>query len=83
MLHQFDAVLGTGQAAGYSKAISAPTVVLHGSQDPMLQPHNGRAVTAAIPGARYVVIDGMGHDLPQPVWRPVVETLTENFSRRI
>jgi hypothetical protein len=29
-----------------------------------------------------VVIDGMGHDLPQPVWRPVVETLTENFARR-
>jgi hypothetical protein len=28
-----------------------------------------------------VVIDGMGHDLPEPVWRPVVETLTENFSR--
>jgi hypothetical protein len=26
-----------------------------------------------------VVIDGMGHDLPEPVWRPVVEALTENF----
>jgi pimeloyl-ACP methyl ester carboxylesterase len=82
MLRQFDAVLGTGSLLGYSKAITAPTVVLHGSQDPMLRPGNGRAVAAAIPGARYVVIDGMGHDLPQPVWRPVVETLTENFWRR-
>jgi len=26
------------------------------------------------------VIDGMGHDLPKPVWRPIVETLTENFA---
>ena len=81
MLRQFDAVLGTGSLLRFSKAIIAPTVVLHGSHDPMLRPRNGRAVAAAIPGARYVVIDGMGHDLPEAVWRPIVETLTENFAR--
>ena len=81
MLRQFDAVLGTGSLLGYSKAITAPTVVLHGSHDPMLRPRNGRAVAAAIPGARFVVIDGMGHDLPEPVWRPIVEALTENFAQ--
>jgi pimeloyl-ACP methyl ester carboxylesterase len=81
MLRQFDAVLGTGSLLRFSKAITAPTVVLHGSHDPMLRPRNGRAVAAAIPDARYVVIDGMGHDLPEPVWRPIVETLTENFAR--
>lgn len=81
MLRQFDAVLGTGSLLRFSKAITAPTVVLHGSHDPMLRPRNGRNVAAAIPGARYVVIDGMGHDLPEPVWRPIVETLTENFAR--
>ena len=59
----------------------APTVVLHGSADPMVRPRNGRAVAAAIPGARFVVVDGMGHDLPEPVWRPIVEMLTENFAR--
>jgi hypothetical protein len=26
------------------------------------------------------VLDGMGHDLPEPVWRPIIETLTENFA---
>jgi pimeloyl-ACP methyl ester carboxylesterase len=80
MLRQFDAVLGTGSLLDYSKAITAPTVVLHGSADPMVRPRNGRAVAAAIPGARYVVVDGMGHDLPEPVWRPIIETLTENFA---
>ena len=80
MLRQFDAVLGTGSLLGYSKAITAPTVVLHGSADPMVRPRNGRAVAAAIPGARFVVVDGMGHDLPEPVWRPIIETLTENFA---
>ena len=80
MLRQFDAMLGTGSLLGYSKVITAPTVVLHGSADPMVRPRHGRAVAAAIPGARFVVIDGMGHDLPKPVWRPIVETLTENFA---
>jgi pimeloyl-ACP methyl ester carboxylesterase len=80
MLRQFDAMLGTGSLLGYSKAIAAPTVVLHGSADPMVRPRNGRAVAAAIPGARFVVVDGMGHDLPEPVWQPVIETLTENFA---
>jgi pimeloyl-ACP methyl ester carboxylesterase len=81
MLRQFDAVLGTGSLLAYSKAITAPTVVLHGSRDPMVRPRNGRGVAAAIPGARFVVVDGMGHDLPEPVWCPIVETLTENFAR--
>jgi pimeloyl-ACP methyl ester carboxylesterase len=81
MLRQFDAVLGTGSLLAYSKAITAPTVVLHGSRDPMVRPRNGRGVAAAIPGARFVVVDGMGHDLPEPVWRPIIETLTENFAR--
>ncbi|MGH3959334.1 alpha/beta fold hydrolase [Mycobacterium sp.] len=76
---QVDAVLGTGSLLAYSRAITAPTVVLHGSADPMLRPRNGRAVAAAIGGARFVVVDGMGHDLPEPVWRPIVETLRENF----
>jgi pimeloyl-ACP methyl ester carboxylesterase len=81
MLRQFDAVLGTGSLLAYSRAVTAPTVVLHGSADPMLRPRNGRAVAAAIPGARFVVVEGMGHDLPEPVWRPIVEALTENFAR--
>ena len=80
ILRQFDAMLGTGSLLGYSKAINAPTVVLHGSADPMVRPRNGRAVAAAIPGARFVVV-GMGHDLPEPVWAPIVEALRENFAR--
>jgi pimeloyl-ACP methyl ester carboxylesterase len=80
MLRQFDAILGTGSLMRYTRRITAPTVVVHGSEDPMVRPRNGRTVARAIDGARYVVVDGMGHDLPEPVWRPVVETLTENMS---
>lgn len=76
-----DAILGTGPLLRYSRAITAPTVVVHGSADPMLRPTHGRAVARAIPGARFVLIQGMGHDLPAPVWRPVTEALTKNFRR--
>jgi pimeloyl-ACP methyl ester carboxylesterase len=80
MLRQFDAILGTGSLMRYTRRITAPTVVIHGSEDPMVRRRNGRNVARAIEGARYVVVDGMGHDLPEPVWRPVVEALTENFA---
>lgn len=80
MLRQFDAILGTGSLMRYTRRIAAPTVVVHGSEDPMVRPRNGRNVARAIDGARYVVVDGMGHDLPEPVWRPVVEALTENMA---
>ena len=80
MLRQFDAILGTGSLLRYTRRISAPTVVIHGTDDPMVRPRNGRNLARAIPGARFVVVDGMGHDLPEPVWRPIVEALTENFA---
>jgi pimeloyl-ACP methyl ester carboxylesterase len=80
MLRQFDATLGTGNLTRYTRRIVAPTVVLHGSEDPMVRARNGRNVARAIAGARYVVVDGMGHDLPAPVWRPIVEALTENMA---
>lgn len=79
MLRQFDAILGTGSLTRYTRRITAPTVVIHGSADPMVRPRNGRNVARVIDGATYVVVDGMGHDLPEPVWRPVVEALIENF----
>ena len=78
-LRQFDAILGTGSLVKYARTITAPTVVIHGSHDPMIRIRNGRNLARLIPGARFVVVDGMGHDLPAPVWRPVIEALVENF----
>ncbi|KAA0098786.1 alpha/beta fold hydrolase [Mycolicibacterium sp. P1-18] len=79
-LRQFDAILGTGSLLRYTRRITAPTVVVHGSHDPMMRIRNGRNLARLIDGARFVVVDGMGHDLPAPVWRPVVDALVENAS---
>jgi pimeloyl-ACP methyl ester carboxylesterase len=81
-LRQFDAILGTGSLVRYAKRITAPTVVVHGSHDPMMRIRNGRSLARIVRGARFVVVDGMGHDLPSPVWRPVIDALTENMKLR-
>ncbi|MCK7626011.1 alpha/beta fold hydrolase [Streptomyces sp. RS10V-4] len=51
--------------------ITTPTLVLHGLDDPLVKPSAGRTVAARIPGARFVPLPGVGHDLPEPVWTEV------------
>ncbi|MCW2515736.1 MAG: putative hydrolase or acyltransferase of alpha/beta superfamily [Mycobacterium sp.] len=80
-LRQFDAILGTGSLLRFTRRITAPTIVVHGSHDPMMRIRNGRSLARIIKGARFIIVDGMGHDLPEPVWRPVVDALVENFPR--
>ncbi|GAB3838946.1 alpha/beta fold hydrolase [Kribbella italica] len=56
--------------------IAVPTVVLHGSHDPLFPPGNGRALAAEIPGARFQQLPGVGHELPARVHRTVVAAIT-------
>jgi hypothetical protein len=41
----------------------------------------GRATAAAIPGAELIVIDGMGHDLPAPLWRRLADAISDHVLR--
>jgi hypothetical protein len=45
-----------------------------------MRPFGGRAVAKAIDGARLVLVDGMGHDLPKQLWSRVIGELTSNFA---
>ena len=76
----FGAVLGSGSLLGYDRQIEAPTVVIHGKEDKLMRPSGGRAVAKAIRGARLVLFDGMGHDLPQQLWDDIIGELKTNFS---
>jgi pimeloyl-ACP methyl ester carboxylesterase len=77
---QFAAILGSGSLVRYDRRIVAPTVVIHGRADKLMRPFGGRAVARAINGARLVLFDGMGHDLPQQLWDRVIGVLTGNFA---
>jgi pimeloyl-ACP methyl ester carboxylesterase len=65
---QLAAVLAAGNRNRSLARVTAPTVVIHGSADRLISPSGGRATARAIPGARLILIDGMGHDLPREVW---------------
>ncbi len=76
----FAAVLGSGSLLRYDRQITAPTVVIHGRADRLMRPFGGRAIARAIKGARLVLIDGMGHDLPEQLWDQIVGELKTNFA---
>jgi len=46
----------------------------------MVRSRNGRNVAHTIRDARFLMIDGMGHDLPEPVWEPIVDALAETIT---
>jgi pimeloyl-ACP methyl ester carboxylesterase len=50
-------------------------------EDPVIAVSGGQATADAIPGAELVVIDGMGHDLPRPLWPTVAERITALVAR--
>jgi pimeloyl-ACP methyl ester carboxylesterase len=61
--------------------ITVPTVVLHGAADPLIDASGGRATADAIPGARLLIIEGWGHDLPPGIWEQVADAIIENAKR--
>ena len=62
VMRQMCAVLTQGNRSRDLATITAPTEILHGSHDPMLDPEGARQVAAAIRGARLTLVEGMGHD---------------------
>ena len=76
----FSAIIASGSLLRYDRQITVPTVVLHGRADKLQRPFGGRVVARAIRGARLVLIDGMGHDLPEQLWDRLIGALTTTFA---
>jgi pimeloyl-ACP methyl ester carboxylesterase len=75
---QLGAIVASGDRTKVLKRIKAPTLVIHGTVDKMVRPSGGRATAKAIPGARLMMIEGMGHDLPRGVWPQIVDAISEH-----
>jgi pimeloyl-ACP methyl ester carboxylesterase len=61
---QLLAILSTGDRRELLRGITAPTLVLHGEEDPLVPPAAGRDTARNIPGAMLEMVPGMGHDFP-------------------
>ena len=55
--------------------IKAPTLVIHGAEDPLILPACGEDTAASIPGAEFMLIDGMGHELPSALYTTVIGSI--------
>ena len=80
-LRQLAAVVASGDRTESLRRLDTPTVVIHGSDDPLISVTGGKATAAAVPGAELVVIEGMGHDLPPPSWERIAEAIAANAAR--
>jgi pimeloyl-ACP methyl ester carboxylesterase len=78
---QMAAVLKSGDRTRELRRITAPTLVIHGTEDTLVRPSGGKATADAITGAELMPIEGMGHDLPPQVWERVVEAIAERAGR--
>jgi pimeloyl-ACP methyl ester carboxylesterase len=62
--------------------ITVPTVVLHGTQDPMFGPEHAKALAGEIPGARLIWLEGVGHEFPPAaVWPTVIDEILGQGAR--
>ncbi|MFW9902093.1 MAG: alpha/beta fold hydrolase [Candidatus Thorarchaeota archaeon] len=78
---QLAAILATGNRKQNLASITAPTLVIHGSEDPLMPPDGGKDTVEAIPGAELLIIEGMGHSIPIEVWPQVMDAITENANK--
>ena len=58
--------------------ITAPTLVIHGTEDPVFPIAHGAALAGDIPGARLLELEQTGHELPPAVWDTVVPAILEH-----
>ena len=68
---------------GRLSQLRVPTLVLHGAQDPLLRPAAARRAAAAISGARLVILPGVGHYLPAPVYPQVADEVRALADRAV
>lgn len=75
---QFAAVLAARPRQQSLGRLRVPTLVLHGDKDPLVPLEAGRATAACVPGARLVVVPGLGHTLPAGAWPTLTDAIAEH-----
>ena len=67
-----------GQPIAALAEVGLPALVIHGAADTLIHPSGGERRRGVIPDAKLVVIDGMGHDLPRPLWPQITDLLVDH-----
>jgi len=78
---QLAAIYSSGRRTEQLRAVKTPTLVIHGKDDTLITPTGGERTAELIPNAKFVMIDDMGHDLPQPIWPDFVSLVSGFFAK--
>jgi pimeloyl-ACP methyl ester carboxylesterase len=80
-LRQMAAIMASPSRVERLGSLSMPVLVLHGLDDTLVPPDNGRKTHEAIPGSTLVEVEGMGHDIPEPAWPDIVDAIVANTEK--
>lgn len=75
---QLAAIVASGSRKAALSAVHVPTLVIHGDADPLVPVECGIDTANSIPGARLLVIEGMGHTLPVALWPEIIDALAQH-----
>jgi pimeloyl-ACP methyl ester carboxylesterase len=78
---QLAAIYASGRRTEGLAKLTMPTLVLHGLDDTLIAPDGGERTAEIIPGAKLVMLEDMGHDLPEPLWPRYVSEFLELTAR--
>jgi len=80
-LRHFAAALASGDRRRKLRTVTVPTLVIHGSRDPLFPVAAGRDLARMMPDATWLPITGMGHDLPPTLWPVLVAAIARHAER--
>jgi len=78
---QLMALIASGNRKNALSGVRVPTLVIHGTADPLVPVQAGHDTARAIPGAQLLLIEGMGHSFPREVWPRIIDAIAGHASR--
>jgi pimeloyl-ACP methyl ester carboxylesterase len=80
---QLAAIFASGDRAEGLHALRVPTLVIHGRADRLITLSGGERTAELVPGANLLVLNDMGHDLPEPLWPIIVDAIVSHTTHQI
>lgn len=76
-VRQRAAILADGDRSERVRRIAAPTLVIHGTHDPLVPHQGGEELASLIPGARLLLFEGMGHEIPDALVPQIADAVAD------
>lgn len=76
-MRQNAALVANGDRRKSLALLQIPTLVIHGTADPLFPVEAGIDTAHTIPNAKLLLIEGMGHDMPKGTWKKIVSTIVK------